>query len=409
MGFRAMTSDLRSPAVEGQRALSLPGRHAVTGEAIERHRVLGCRAFDVVDGEVDASFVAERDEARSRGGQRQLVAHDDILRGVTQLVLAPRDRHQLHGAVEVGHLELDLRRAVRLHGDDAGVEGDRLLNGRAALQAGAVHAVAAGAQLAAFGAHAVDQAAIEVADLQAQHALCVEMILRSRGLEAREVEDADVDGGDRYAGFLASGEAGDLDRDREHRAGLDLGFRRHGDGERARGLVERDPLHADGAAGHALGLLVHRAIEDGRGVGAGAPVVADLEVDFAAALGDVDLLHAVQAAADDGDEGLAAVLGGDAQLGGVARCVARLVERDVEDLGAFELARVGIPAGVEGDGRGRAVGAGRGDVELVAAVVDGGFQLGGRAGSDVERAGLDLALDGLRVIAPRTVAAVPLP
>jgi len=44
-----------------------------------------------------------------------------------------------------------------------------------------------------------------------------------------------------------------------------------------RRLIDREPLHADGAAGHALGLLVERTVQRRDHVGAGAPITADGE------------------------------------------------------------------------------------------------------------------------------------
>ena len=77
-----------------------------------------------------------------------------------------------------GMLELDRGRAVGADLDDAGEQRQRRLDRRAALHRhAAVAAVAAGAQLAALGAHAVDQAAVEVADLDAEPALAEEPVL----------------------------------------------------------------------------------------------------------------------------------------------------------------------------------------------------------------------------------------
>ena len=49
------------------------------------------------------------------------------------------------------------------------------------------------------------------------------------------------------------------------------------DADGVRGLVDAEPLHADGAAWHALLRLVERPPERREHVGAGAPVVADGE------------------------------------------------------------------------------------------------------------------------------------
>ena len=50
---------------------------------------------------------------------------------------------------------------------------------------------------------------------------------------------------------------------------------RHVERERARLAVDREPLHADGAAGHALGAGVERPAQRRDHIGAGAPVAAD--------------------------------------------------------------------------------------------------------------------------------------
>src|SRR5439155_20692391 len=109
-------------------------------------------------------------------------------------VAAPGYGREPHRAVEVGQLELDLGCAVGADFDDAGEQRQRRLDRRAALHRHAAGggAVAAGAQLATLRAHAVDQAAVDVADLGAESALAEEPVLRLGRLEAREVEDAEV-------------------------------------------------------------------------------------------------------------------------------------------------------------------------------------------------------------------------
>ncbi len=49
----------------------------------------------------------------------------------------------------------------------------------------------------------------------------------------------------------------------------------HVERERARRAVDREPLHADGAAGHALRRRIERTAQGGDEIGAGAPVPAD--------------------------------------------------------------------------------------------------------------------------------------
>ena len=83
-----------------------------------------------------AAAVAVEQEARQRRGEHDRIADDDVAGRVADLVLAPGHRHHARGAGEVRDVEHDLGGAVGLHGDDAGIERERLLGRRAALQLG---------------------------------------------------------------------------------------------------------------------------------------------------------------------------------------------------------------------------------------------------------------------------------
>ena len=106
------------------------------------------------------------------------------------------------GAGEGRDVEHDLGGAVGLDGDDAGIERERLLRRRAALQLGR-RRVAAGPDLAARALHAVDQLAVEIADLGGEPALAEIVVVGRRRLVVGEVEDADIDRGDDDARLLA--------------------------------------------------------------------------------------------------------------------------------------------------------------------------------------------------------------
>ena len=90
-------------------------------------------------------------------------------------------------------------------------------------------AVAAGAQAAGGAGEAVDQPAVDVAHLDAEPALAEVVAVGVGGLEAGQVQDADVDGGDRRIGLGARGEAVDL---------------QHGVGSGARGSASSGPSKA---------------------------------------------------------------------------------------------------------------------------------------------------------------------
>ena len=157
-------------------------------------RVIAGLPFDIVEIEMNGRAVAGKQEARQRRRQHDRIAHDDVGGGVADLVLAPRHRHDAQRAFEIGHVERNLRVAVRADRDDAGIERHRRSRGRTALQLRAL--VAAGANLAARALHAVDQLAVEVADFRRKRALAEIVIVGRRRLVVRQIENADVDRGD---------------------------------------------------------------------------------------------------------------------------------------------------------------------------------------------------------------------
>ena len=102
--------------------------------------------------------------------------------------------------------------------DDAGIERQRLLRRRTALQLGA-GGIAAGPDLAARALHAVDQLPVEVADFRGHAALAEIVVVRRRRLVVGQIENADVDGGNDDLGVLAGIEAAELDGNLQRGAG----------------------------------------------------------------------------------------------------------------------------------------------------------------------------------------------
>ena len=92
--------------------------------------------------------------------------------------------------------------AVGADRDDAGIQRQRLLRRRAALQLGA-GGIAAGLELAAGALHAVDQLPVEVADFRGHAALAEIIIVRRRRLVIGQVENADIDRGNDDLGVFA--------------------------------------------------------------------------------------------------------------------------------------------------------------------------------------------------------------
>ena len=264
--------------------------------------VTGC-AFDIVDVEAHGALVAVEQEARQSRGQHHGIAHGDIGRGAAELGGRPGHRHHPRGAGELRNVKADFGRAVRTDRDDAGVKRQRLLRRRAAGQLRT--RVAAGFDLATRALHAVDQLAVEVAHFGGEAALAEIEIVRRRRLVVGEIEDADIDGGDDDLGVLAGIETADLHRNLQRAAGTHQRRRRKIDAQRARLLVDAEPFQADRAARHALGGRIERTAQGRQHIGAGAPVLADGNLDLVGALLDVDALRRQQPVAQHVDGELA--------------------------------------------------------------------------------------------------------
>ena len=339
--LRAQAQRLRRPAADSDRAF-----------AAHRDVVLAGLAFDIVHVEVHGAAVAREEEARQRRGQHYRIAHRHVADCAADLVFAPRNRHHAHGAGKGRNVEVHLRGAVAAHGDEPRIECERRLRRRARLQLAA--AVAAGAELAARALHAVDELAVEVANVGGEPALPEIEVVGRRRLVVGEIEDADVDRGDHDAGLLAGGEPVDLDRDAQRVVGPHQRRQLHVERERASLAVDREPLQADRAPRHALRPRIERAAQRSDDIAAAAPVAADAEADARDARRHVLRHRGDQAVAIDMKRDAPGGACGDGDRHGLARLVFRLVERDFEHVGRIG-GRLRVPAGVERDRRGRSV------------------------------------------------------
>ena len=151
--------------------------------------------------------IAGEQEARQRRGEHHRIADDDVADGAADLVLRPGDRHHARGAGEGRDVEHDLGGAVGLDGDDAGIERERLLRRRRCPAARAPRPSPPVRICAARALHAVDELAVEVADLGGEPALAEIVVVGRRRLVVGQVEDADVDRGDDDARLLAGARA----------------------------------------------------------------------------------------------------------------------------------------------------------------------------------------------------------
>ena len=297
--------------------------------------------------ERELHFIAQRQEPRHGGGQRDGIAHDQVTRTVADFVSAPGNGHNADGAVEVWHFEINVGFAVAANFDDAGIERHDRFNGWVALHGNAARTITAGFQLAAFGPHAVDETAVEIADFKAEFALGVKVVFWCRSFILCEIEDTEINRGDRDAHVFASLNALDLNWHRHFHARLYFGGQIKRNFEFSSALIEADPLDANGAALHAFLVLNHRAIEKRGCVSARAPAGVNSNRNFAAALWHLDFLDLMQAVAEHRNQSLAAGLGGNAKFRSLAGFVGWFIKRNVELFGAIDGVAGCIPAGIE--------------------------------------------------------------
>jgi hypothetical protein len=206
---------------QAQRPLGLVGGDADMS-AVGRHRQgdLARRSVDMGQLEQQARAVLGREEARQARHHDDRIAHHHILDRMADALLGPGHRHDPQGAVEVRDVEGDRRPALGVETDDLGLEGDQILGGRRAFEPD--HgAVAAGAHHAGHALHAVDELAVEVADLHPETALTEVPTVRRGRLIAGEVQDPEIDRRQGDIDRLAGRGVGDLDRDLEPLARAD--------------------------------------------------------------------------------------------------------------------------------------------------------------------------------------------
>ena len=167
-------------------------------------------------------------------------------------------------------------------------------------------------------------------------------------------------------GVFAGIEPAELDRNLQRRIRPHQRGRRQLDRKRARLLVDAEPFQPDRAARHALGRGIERTAQGRHHIGAGAPILADGNLDLRGAFLDIDGLRRQQPVAEHVDGELAGRARVDRHHHGVAGVIFRLVDRGLQKVRRVGAA-VGIPADVELHRGDRAVGLGRLDVEAIAA------------------------------------------
>ena len=246
---------------------------------------------------------------------------------------------------------------------------------------------------------------VEVAHFRREAALAEVILVWRRRLVIGEVENADIDGGDNNARCLAGFQPADLDRDRERTVRLDLRRQFHVERQGARGAIDREPLHADGAAGHALRRRVERTAQSGDQISAGAPILADGNRDLSGAGCDILRLASNQPVGEHVEREFPGGCCRHRDIHRVAAGVTRFVERDFEKVRRLG-AGLGVEPRVEAQRRHRAIASLR-HFETIAAPLHRQRQPRRLGGGGVERAVGDAlgALDRLEL----PIAVLPIP
>ena len=298
-----------------------------------------------------AGLVPRGEEARQASLDDDGVAHYQVLGRLADAGGGPGHGHELDGAVEFAGAEAHPGLALVVQPQDAGVEGQQVLGGRRAFQ---THqsTVAAGAHHPGGTLHAVDKLAVKVADLHAQAALAEVPGVRVRGREAGEVEDADVHCCQGHEGLCTGGQAGHRQLQLQGLPGRHRAGGRDFHPQLTLTRIHRRPGQADGAAGHALGDQVHGPVEQGGDIGPGPPVGGDGDLHRRPAGGDLDLLESQQPVAQGQDQGGAGEAGLEVRPGLFPHPIARLIQRDLEEVRGVDVLGRQVPAGLEGQAGG---------------------------------------------------------
>ena len=266
---------------------------------------------------MEARPIADRQESRQRAEQDDGIANDHIRLRMADLVLRPGVDSDARGSIEGRNIEGDFRRSVRADFHHAGITHQRRVARRRIL-ARLRRGVAAGADITARSLHAVDQQAVDVADLHRQLPLAEEMLERIGRLVARQIEDAEIDGRDRDISLLARLQAGEPDRNIERSARLDDRLGSRLDRQLATLPVHGEPGEAERAARHAPGGLIERTMRHRDHIGAGAPLRLRVEIDRRSIRRDIDDAPLIHLVADDADRRLAGESGTQGELHPVA-------------------------------------------------------------------------------------------
>ena len=342
---------------------ALGGRREIARAARRQLQpVIAGAAFQIVDHNPDLAGVARGQKAWQRHHCHDRVAHNHRAARRAELFRRVGDRDEPQLALEIRHVERDLRGAVSVELDDAREQRDDAiaLVGQAGDRA-PCEPVAAATQHADAIRIRVDEPAVKIAQLDAEPALAEIVFFRHRAVELGQFQDGLVDRGERHIRIFARGKSGDLDTDLG-RAARPYDIRRaERNRQSPRAGVDAEPGHPDRAARAARcggtrrrrrrGL---RPVRTDQGVDSGAPGGIDRQFDRRAAGRQAERSQRQNAVRSDRQLGLAGKRRLDEQFGRLARLVARLVERRLELVRHIRQRRLDPPADMEAQARLRA-------------------------------------------------------
>ncbi len=268
-------------------------------------------------------------------------------------------------------------------------------------------AVAARAQPAGRAERAVDQSSVEIAHLEAEPPLTEIPSVGVRSFVARQVQDADIDSGNRDIGVFIGADAPYLKADIERPARLGFVGRVQADGELSVRRIDGEPLDTDRPHGHAALLGFARAVKRRGDIGAGTPVGRHRQFHLATGFGNGRGLRRHQGFRADSHQQFAGKARRDLELRRLPDRVVLLVESDLQPVWGLRGGGLDIPARIELNARSRPVKGRRLDLQPITAPADRDRNFGAVL-RHVGRAARDLFGGDDRLVFPGGAVAIPL-
>ena len=279
--------------------------------------------------------------------QDHRVSDDNVFIGGADACPRPCDGHEAQCAVELGDIERDGRKSVGADCDRALKKCDQFVGGRWSLKpcSGAGVPPRTDAAEIAFGG--INEAAINVAKLDAKLTLAKVVLFWGRWLKTCQVENAGINGCECDIGCFARRNITDFHSDFERLARLGLLKREQLDVKRLLGRVNVCVGKPDGAGGKEAVFGLHRADVRHGDIGACAPSFRDVDGYEVFASVEIDHLRRNQTVGHDLHHCCARGAWDDPQLRDVTCCVVCSIKRKFESVRRTYGASIGVPSCVK--------------------------------------------------------------